>query len=72
MWSDANPKRRDVWDAGFLVVFWGIAAATGFDSVVVFVAVLWTLRILIFERKGYRLVTRGRSWSPSKDPDDYR
>jgi hypothetical protein len=61
-----------VLDVTFLVVLWVIAAATGFNSVAVGLSVLWTLRVLVFDRKGYRLITRGRRWSPSKDPDDYR
>jgi hypothetical protein len=56
----------------FLVVLWVVAAIQDFDGFVVALSSLWTVRVLVFERKGYRLVTRGRSWSPSKNPDDYR
>lgn len=55
-----------------LVVLWGFAVARDFDGFILLVAVVVTVRFVVFDRHGYRLVTRGRSWEPSKDPDDYR
>jgi len=64
-------RRRDLVDITFLVAFWGIAGARGFDAFGVIIAGAWTLRVIVFERKGYRLVTRGKNRLPSKDPAEY-
>jgi hypothetical protein len=64
--------RDDVIDVVVLVAMWGLAVARDFDAFVIFIASLWSLRIGLFERRGYRLLTRGNAWWPSKNPDDYR
>jgi hypothetical protein len=58
-------------DVVLLAALWVTGALHGFDTSLVVIAVVWTLRVILFDRRGYRLVTRGRSWWPSKNPDDY-
>jgi hypothetical protein len=65
-------RAREALDIAFVVALWVIAAVRSFDAVTVGISVLWTLRVVVFERSGYRLITRGRTWWPSKDPDDDR
>jgi hypothetical protein len=59
-------------DVVFLAAIWLIAAARGFNDWVVLLAVVWTIRVIVFDRRGYRLVLRGRRRPPSKDPARYR
>jgi hypothetical protein len=61
-----------IFDVVFLVAVWVIAVVRDFDGFVLTMAILWTARVVLFDRKGYRLVTRGWSWEPSRNPDHYR
>lgn len=61
-----------LFDVAYLTLFWAVAILREFDTFFVVLAALWTVRVVVCERHGYRLVTRGRTWAPSKSPDDYR
>jgi hypothetical protein len=70
--SGVSTRWREAFDVVFLIALWTIAALSHWDGFAIFIAAGWTLRVILFERRGYRLLTRGWSWSPSKDPDRYR
>jgi hypothetical protein len=70
--SGVSTRWREAFDVVFLIALWTIAAFSHWDGFAIFIAAGWTLRVILFERRGYRLLTRGWSWSPSKDPDRYR
>jgi hypothetical protein len=65
-------KRHFDLSVALLVGFWVVAVIRDFREFDVTIAVLLTVRVVIFERKAYRLVTRGWKWEPSRNPDDYR
>jgi len=63
-----RPSARVYWCLPLLVVW------ANLHGTVTMAAGLVALHgaVILFERRGYRLLTRGWSWSPSKDPDRYR
>ena len=63
---------RDAISVVLIVLVWILAAIRGFDGLAAFLAVAWTMSVFLYDWRAHRVLTRRWSWSPSKNPDDYR